>query len=260
MARGNSRASSELNTGWKRNVELLATVLPRNPEFRVKPETSADYYPMKRAFREKAIKEIDKEQKPLLARIKKLPADEKAEVNSKLNKLQELIDEHVSRNPYDLEEAQRGDAKEIERGNSLKQRIESVVESLPDWLKSSLYAPAEKLQELTRGADKPTLTAKGSNIASFTDDADQAASFGKSTAEIGVQRYYTAADVESFDKIIDLQRVGRLALASIKNKSEGVKFIQELLRDEREYLVTGLKWKQSTLQERIGTDVNPIQD
>ncbi len=241
-------------------MELLATILPRNPAFRVQPETSADYYPMKRAFREKAIKEIDKEQKPLLARIKKLPAAEKAEVNSKLDKLKELIDEHVSRNPYDLEEAQRGDAKEIERGNSLKQRIESVVDSLPDWLKSSLYAPADKLQELTRGADKPTLTGRGSNIASFTDDADQAAAFGKSTAETGVQRYYTAADVESFDKIIDLQRVGRLALGSIKNPTEGVKFIKELLRDEREYLVTGLKWKQSTLQERIGTDVNPIQD
>lgn len=260
MARGSSKASSELNTGWKRNAELLAEILPRNPEFRVKPETSADYYPMKRAFRERAAKEIDKEQKPLLARIKKLPADEKADVTAKFNKLRALIDEHVSRNPYDLEEAQRGDAKEIERGNNLKQQIEKLVDGLPDWVKSTLYAPPEKIQELTRGADKPTLTAKGSNIASFTDDADQAASFGKSTAEVGVQRYYTAADVESFDKIIDLQKVGRLVFASTKNKTEGVKFLYSVMGDEREYLVTGLKWKPATLQERIGTDVNPIQD
>ena len=256
MARGYSQSKSELNTDYGRESQLLKEDLPRHPFMRTKEEQYGDYWPMVRKYAADEAKAIDKEYKPMIARVKKLPAEERAEVMNVVERLQDLVGQHVNRYMTQINDAQSGDLDEIKRADTLKQRIVERVEQLPEWVKSTMYASADKIGEISRGADRPTLASveSGKNIGSFTDNPYQAANFGKGTGSFGVQRFYTAKDIDSFDKIIDLQRVVRFAYGFIKSATEEVSFVKETVRDEREYLVTGIKWKESTLKEKIGTD------
>ena len=255
MARGYSQSKSELNTNWGRERQLLKQDLPRNPIMRTTVEQERDYWPMVRKYKADEANAIDKEMKPLIAAVKKMPKEEKERVIDIASKLQFLIGEHVKRNMNELEDAQRGNREEIQRADSLKQKIVERVGQLPENIRNLMFVPEGKMDELSRGADRPTLTTalSGNNIASFTDDPYQSANFGKGTGIFGIQRFYTAKDIDSFDKIIDLQRVGRFAFGFSK-KNEDSDFIKETIRDEREYLVTGIKWKESTLKEKIGTE------
>lgn len=257
MARGYAQSKSELNTNMGRESQLLKQELPRNPILRTTVGESRDYWPMVRKFEADEAKAIQKEYKPLIAKVKKLPEEERAKVVRSAERLQDLVEQHVKRYMTEINEAQDGNVEEIKRADTLKQKITELVDGLPDWVKGTMYAPADKISEISRGADRPTLTSieTGGNIASFTDNPYTASNFGKGTGTFGVQRFYTAKDVDSFDRIIDLQRVGLFAFGFIKGKgSELVKEVKELLRDEREYLVTNIKWKESTLKEQIGTD------
>jgi hypothetical protein len=254
MARGYSQSKSELNTDYGRENQLLKEDLPRNPIMKTTVEQERDYWPMIRKFYADEAKAIDKEYKPMVAKVKKLPADERIKVMGAIERLQDLVGQHVKRYMSDINEGQAGNLVEINRADTLKQRIVERVEQLPEWVRSTMYAPADKIGELSRGADRPTLTTveSGGNIGSFTDSPTQAANFGKGTGTYGIQRFYTAKDIDSFDKIIDLQRVARFAYAFSANEEND--FIKETIRDEREYLVTNIKWKESTLKEQIGTE------
>jgi hypothetical protein len=260
MARGSSRSQSELNVNSGRFNALMERILPRNPAFDINPDFQS--LMRKKEYRDKNAEEIDKEQTPLVDRVNALPPKQKKDVLARMEKLRELVEEHISRHPAELEDASRGSKAEIEKANSLKQQIAENIEKLPAWVKKTLYEPKDKISQLTRGADKPTLTEVGDNIASFTDDPLAAAAFGQSQASFGVQRFYTEKDIESFGKIIDIQKVGRLAFKfhPEAGKNEGIKFIYNVMKEEREYLVTGIKWKKSTLEEKIGTDTNPVRD